>query len=127
MCKNFLLFYNKNLLFLFYIINLQKHPHQIIYNTPSFIKIIHFHIFLLLFPLLIHGHTTLPHFSKTLSLFLFLLLLSTCFSLLLLLSSSMFFFFNIFFLSSSSFSFPKKNSFSFSPSLSLSNQCSLQI
>ena len=45
MCKSCFLFYNKNLLFLFYTINLQKHPHQIIYNTPSFIKIILFHIF----------------------------------------------------------------------------------
>ena len=35
--KIFFLFYNTNLPFLFYTTDLQKHPHQIIYNTLSFI------------------------------------------------------------------------------------------
>ena len=131
-CKSFLLFYNKNLFFfLFYTINLQKHPHQIISNTPSFIKIILSHIFP---PLPIHSPTTLPHttlphttFPNIVSLsfslysFYFLLSSSTFFILQYLLSfASLSFFF--FFISNK-----KKKILSFSPFLSLSNRCSLQI
>ena len=137
-CKSFFLFYTKNLLFLFYIINLQKHPHQIIYNTQSFIKTILFHIFYYYFP---YTYMAPPpyqtvgkhHFSEH-SLILFLLLSSSMIFLLQHVLSFFFFFFFCysFFLSYSSFSFQnkkkkKKNSFSFSPLLSLSNWCSLQI
>ena len=128
-CKSFFLFYTKSLLFLFYIFNLQKHSHQIIYNIQSFIKIILFHIFYYYFP---YSYTAPPPYHTpllwTLSLFVFLLLLFTFFFLLLLLSSSAIFllqhllsFFFFFFISK------KKNYFSFSPSRSLSNWCSLQI
>ena len=105
-CKCFLLFYTKSLFFLFYAINLQILPHQIIRNTPSFIKIILFTFSLIIS--LTHTrphHLTKHHFSeRSLSLSFspssFYLLLSSSPSLLL-----QFFFFNIFFLSSFSFFF----------------------
>ena len=108
MCQSFLLFYNKNLLFLFYTVNLQKHSHQIIYNTPSFIKIILFHrLFFLIISL------TWPHHLTSLVWNTLSLSFSPS-SFYLLLSSSTFFFFSIFFLSSS-FSFLKKKIFLFLP------------
>ena len=85
MCKSCLLFYNKNLLFLFYTINLLKHPHQIIYNTPSFIKIILFHIFYYYFP---YPYTAPPPYLTSLK-----HSFSFFFSILFLLASFFFFFF----------------------------------
>ena len=61
LCKRFRLFYTKNLLFLFYIITFTKHPHQFIYYTHFFIKIIFSLTFLLLFP-------TYPHLTFLFSL-----------------------------------------------------------
>ena len=50
MSKRFRLFYTKNLFFLFYTITFTKHPYQFIYYIHSFIKIIFFLTFFLLFP-----------------------------------------------------------------------------
>ena len=128
--KIFLLFYIKNLLFLFYTINLQKNSYQIIYKIPFFIKIILFYIFIIIS--LAHTrphHHTKHHFPKH-SFFFSFFLLSSFFFYDFSSSASSFSFsfaFLTFFLSSSSISSLKKKSFSFSPSLSLSNWCSLQI
>ena len=59
--KDFVYFTQKNLLFLFYIITFTKHPHQFIYYTHFFIKIIFSLTFLLLFP-------TYPHLTFLFSL-----------------------------------------------------------
>ena len=49
-CKSFLLFYTKNLFFLFYTPIFIKHPHQSIYFTHLFNKIFIFFTIFLLFP-----------------------------------------------------------------------------
>ena len=59
-CKRFRLFYIKNLLFLFYITTFTKHPHQFIYYTHSFIKI----IFPLTFFIISHLPPPNPSFSS---------------------------------------------------------------
>ena len=52
-CKNYYIFYKKNLLFLFYTTTFTKHPHQIIYSTNLFNKIfILLHFFIISFNLL---------------------------------------------------------------------------
>ena len=123
-CKIFLLFYNTNLLFLFYITNLQNHQHQIIYNTHSFIYIILSHIFFNYY-FTYTRPTTLPH-THSLSLFFFfsffflLLSSSTFFLLWHLLLPFFFFFFCYSFFLLILFFFSKKNLFLFlPPSLSI--------
>ena len=134
LCKIFRLFYTKNLLFLFYTITFTKHPHQFIYYTHFFIKIIFSLTFFLLF-------LTYPHLTLLFSLnnpFFFFFTLSLSLSPLYLCPSffsNFFFFFFFFFLffenifPSSSLSthhkhsintllFPLNNPF-FTPSLSL--------
>ena len=132
-CKSFLLFYNKKSTFFILHNQFVKTPHQIIYNTPSFIKIILSHIFIIIS--LTHTrlhHLTTHHFSKH--------SLSFFFSFFFLLSSFFFSFFLLlpFFLLQYLFSFSilsfffffiskKKKKISLSPPFSLSNRCSLQI
>ena len=65
--KDFIYFTQKNLLFLFYIITFTKHPHQFIYYTHFFIKI----IFFLNFFIISHPPSPNPSFSSEYTPFFF--------------------------------------------------------
>ena len=110
MYKSFLLFYNKNLFFLFYMINLQKYSHKLSIIHSFFIEIIFFHIFYYYCP---NSYTVPPPYLTSQKHTLSLSFSPPPFCLLLSSSASTFFlllllFLLLFFLSSSSFSFLKK-------------------